>query len=367
MSKTLFSLSCALLSLSACAMESQQNYTVTLPVVEQHNNTTAYLIDWDSALKMDSMIVTDGVVKFEGHVDAPKMARFMINGSRGPVFVLEPGDIKIVKGERTGSPLNEKFQTYQNRITDISKTFKTLNRNDSADMVKARELRAEYDAVPAKAYAENKDNVLGLYFYMQDAYDKSLAVLESDMAANPVLASSKQVQALQNTLRVQAETGEGKHYKDFSVEYDGKTEKLSSYVKPGRYTIVDFWASWCGPCVRQLKVIKGLYAKYKDKGLDVVGVAVWDKPEDTLGAIKSHDLPWPCIINAQTIPTDLYGIQGIPCILLINPEGIIVSRDKQGDALVSDVDAAMASYQSAETSGVIPAAKVVPADSVNVK
>ena len=138
-------------------------------------------------------------------------------------------------------------------------------------------------------------------------------------------------------------------------------------MKPGRYTIVDFWASWCGPCVRQLKVIKELYAKYKDKGLDVVGVAVWDKPEDTEKAIKSHELPWPCIINAQTIPTDLYGIQGIPCILLINPDGIIVSRDKQGADLVKDVDDAMATYKAPEASAdakTVPMATIQPADTV---
>lgn len=345
-------------------MESQPNYTVSLKVADNYNNTTAYLIDWDAAQKMDSMIVTDGLVKFEGHVDTPKMARFMINGTRGPIFVLEPGNIEFVDGKLSGTPLNEKFQGYQNRMAEMSGLFKTYNQSDSTAKAKAMQLRDEYEALPAKAYAENKDNALGVFFYMQSAYEKPLAEMEADMAANPVLAASKQARALQNTLRVQAETGEGKHYKDFTVEYDGKTEKFSSYIKPGRYTIVDFWASWCGPCVRQLKVIKELYAKYKDKGLDVVGVAVWDKPEDTLEAIKSHGLQWPCIINAQTIPTDLYGIQGIPCILLINPEGIIVSRDKQGEELVNDVDNAMASFELPETSEASSAAVPAATDTV---
>lgn len=357
----------ALCALSACSMDAQPNYTVTCPAGADIDNTMAYLVNWDSAEKIDSVVVADGLIKFQGHVDAPMIGRLMINGARGPVFFLEEGNITIGQDKSlSGTPLNDKFAAYQKQMGDIVKAFNQLNRNDSTDMVKAKELEAEYYAIPSKAYTENKDNVLGLYFYMQGAYEKPLADLEADMAANPVLASSKQVQALMNTLRVQAETGEGKHYKDFSVEYDGKTEKLSTYVKPGRYTIVDFWASWCGPCVRQLKVIKELYAKYKDKGLDVVGVAVWDKPEDTVEAIKRHELQWPCIINAQTIPTDLYGIQGIPCILLINPEGVIVSRDKQGDALVSDVDAAMASYQPAETSGTVATAPVA-ADSIAAK
>lgn len=363
MSKTAFILSGALLVMSACAMEAQPNYTVTFPVGEEANNTMAYLVNWDSAQKIDSVVVADGVVKFEGHIDAPMIGRIMVGGARGPVFFIEKGNVTIDKNIPAGTPLNDKYTSYQNEMKEIVEAYKTIDRNDTTQTAKAKELETRYNGIPARAYSENKDNLLGLYMYMQGAYEKPLAEMEADMAANPVLAASKQAQALQNTLRVQAETGEGKHYKDFSVEYDGKTVKFSDYVKPGRYTIVDFWASWCGPCVRQLKVIKGLYAKYKDKGLDVVGVAVWDKPEDTLVAIKNHELPWPCIINAQTIPTDMYGIQGIPCILLINPEGIIVSRDKQGDALVNDVENAMASYQPADsTSASVPMTRIQPAD-----
>ena len=84
-------------------------------------------------------------------------------------------------------------------------------------------------------------------------------------------------------------------------------------------------------------MLKELYQKYKDKGLDVLGVAVWDKPEDTRAAISRHGLTWPCIIDAGTIPTDLYGISGIPCIMLIGPDGTILSRDKQDDELRADV------------------------------
>ena len=64
---------------------------------------------------------------------------------------------------------------------------------------------------------------------------------------------------------------------------------------------------------------------------------MWDEPADTERAIAKEEIPWECIINAQSLPTDLYGIVGIPCIILISPDGTILSRDKQSEELVADI------------------------------
>ena len=350
MSKISLILSGAVLALSACAMEPRPNYTVTAMLGSDYDNHMAYLVDFDNAEKIDSAIVTDGSVQFAGNIEEPRIARISVGGDRGPVIIIEEGEI-VLSDDRipSGTALNDKFREFNNKVSELTAEAHKLNRNDSVQEARYKELLTEYYALPAKAYEENRNNVFGLYMYLQDAIEKPLNQITADMTANPVLASSASLKSICRNKRIQLETGEGKHYKDFTVEYDGKTENFSSYVKPGRFTLVDFWASWCGPCVRQLKVIKELYARYKDRGLDVVGVAVWDKPEDTLEAIKKHDLPWPCIINAQTIPTDLYGIEGIPCIMLINPDGIIVSRGKQGTNLVNDVDTAIAEYEAARS------------------
>lgn len=355
MSKISLILSSAVLALSACAMETKPDYTVTAMIGREYDNHMAYLVDFDNAEKIDSAIVTDGSVQFAGHIDAPRIARISVGGDRGPVLIIEEGEI-AVSDDRipSGTVLNDKFREFNDKVSELSAEARKLNRNDSVQEARYKELLTEYQALPAKTYEENRDNVFGLYMYLQDAIEKPLNQITADMTANPILASSASLKSICKNKRIQLETGEGKHYKDFTVEYDGKTENFSSYIRPDRYTLVDFWASWCGPCVRQLKVIKELYARYKDRGLDVVGVAVWDKPVDTLEAIKKHDLPWPCIINAQTIPTDLYGIEGIPCIMLINPDGIIVSRGKQGAALVNDVDTAMAEYEAARSQAQSP-------------
>lgn len=127
-------------------------------------------------------------------------------------------------------------------------------------------------------------------------------------------------------------------FTDFTIEQpDGTKASLSDYVGKGRYVLVDFWASWCTPCRAEIPNIKELYDKYHDQGLDVLGVAVWDKVEDTQKAIEDMGIVWPQIINAQQIPTDLYSIRGIPHIILFAPDGTIVARDLRDEAMKEKV------------------------------
>lgn len=346
MTKFSIFLSAGVLAMSACAIEAQPNYTVNVSVDPSTENTMAYLLNWDSDTKIDSVIVSGSTASFKGNVTDPFLGRVIVNGSRGPIFIVEPGTINIdTNGKATGTTLNEKMQSYYTKAGELEAQYKALNLNDSVQKATADSIVEVFQKLPETACAENAGNPVGLFWFLQGAYEMGLPELDAAIAKTPALGESKRVQSLRNALLAKAETAEGKHYKDFAVTYDGKTEKLSDYVKPGRYTLVDFWASWCGPCIRQTKVIKELYNKYKDKGLDVVGVAVWDEVPNTLAAIKSHGLDWPCILNAQTIPTDLYGISGIPCIILINPEGIIVSRDKQSQELIDAVDNAMSTFE----------------------
>lgn len=348
-------LSGGVLALSACSIEAQPNYTVNIPVDPSMNNTMAYLIDWDSSQKLDSAIVTNSAVTFKGNASDPFLGRVIVNGNRGPIFIIEKGTVTLDSaGNATGTPLNDKMQSYIDRMGRLEADYKALNMTDSLQKAAGDSILGVYQTIPATAFAENAGSPIGLFWFLQGAYEMGLSEIDAAIAKTPSLGESKRVQSLRNALLAKTETSEGRHYKDFEVTYDGKVEKLSDYVKPGRYTIVDFWASWCGPCIRQAKVIKGLYNKYKDKGLDVVGVAVWDEVPNTLAAIKSHGLDWPCILNAQTVPTDLYGISGIPCILLINPDGIIVSRDKQGQELIDAVDKAMSEFEMPKTEASLP-------------
>ncbi len=328
----------AAVALTACAgaAASDGGYTLTLPLSPEDDDATVFIVNYDNGAKIDSVTVEDGRAVFKGSVDEPVMARLTMDGQRMGTFILENGDLTMVPQKGISSPLNDKLTAIQQELSAIVQQYRALP-DDSASMARGAELEKQYNDIVEKTIVENAGNPVGYYFFMNKAYEYSLPELKDALEKYPAFKKYERVNKLVEAAESKARTQPGNKFVDFEIANDSTVQRLSDYVGKGKYVLVDFWASWCGPCIRETKVIKEILQEYGPKGLQVLGVAVWDEPQNTLDAIEKHQLPWPQILNAQTVPTDLYGISGIPCIILFGPDGTIISRDKQDAELKADV------------------------------
>lgn len=134
-----------------------------------------------------------------------------------------------------------------------------------------------------------------------------------------------------------AQTGE--KYKDFALpNQDGKEVKLSQTVAANKYTLLDFWASWCGPCMREVPHLKEAYAKYHDKGFEIFAVSYDSDAMAWMGAVKKNEMNWIHVssVNGWECPTQaLYNVRSIPRNFLIDANGTIVAENLRGDDLTA--------------------------------
>jgi thiol-disulfide isomerase/thioredoxin len=120
--------------------------------------------------------------------------------------------------------------------------------------------------------------------------------------------------------------------------------RLSDFVGQGKYILVDFWASWCGPCRGEVPNLKAVYDEFGGDDFEIVSVAVWDKAEDAFDAIEEEGMNWTqivCSAKTNQIPTQVYGIEGIPYIILIDPDGKVIGEDLRGKQIRKAVKKAL--------------------------
>ena len=241
-----------------------------------------------------------------------------------------------------------KMEAFENRFNEGAAAIKedaALTAEQQTEQISALsdKLIGELKDFCLKTIRKNNDNELGLeafknvqFLLDEDELEKTVSSLGASIKDNPAI---KQVN---ESLQAKKATKAGQPFVDFTIVQDPEnpetsTVKFSDYAGKGKYLLVDFWASWCGPCKAEIPNIKAVYEKYAGEDFDVLSVAVWDKPEASVKAAEDLGITWNQIINAQQVPTDLYGIEGIPHIMLVGPDGIILNRNLRGDLIEANV------------------------------
>ena len=135
----------------------------------------------------------------------------------------------------------------------------------------------------------------------------------------------------------QNEIKEGEMFRDFTVQQDpsdpNSKASLSDYVGKGKWVVADFWASWCGWCIKEIPYLKSINNDFPKDKVIVLSIAINDRPEDTRAAAAKHGVNWAQIINTKDVAVKLYGIRGIPYTVVFNPQGRVAAIGLRGENL----------------------------------
>ena len=322
-----------------------QSYTIqgTVPVSE--NGKTVYMTEYEHNTILDSAVVHDG--KFTFTRTDSGIRRMEIFGTHlFANLIAESGTITVDLNNRkavSGTPLNDSLSGL---LTRREQHYDTVDRL-WADSTLTREEKQrqgklyseQYTSRTIATYRANRNNFMGAYALMDIAYDlepeRYIALYNE---SGETVRNYGPLKDYRKAKESELMTSPGKPFVDFEgTDSTGRAVKLSDYVGRGKYVLVDFWASWCGPCRQETPVVAQAYEKYKDKGLEVVGLFVWDKPKNLAPAMSDLKITWPQIIDSNDTVRELYGVNGIPHIMLIGPDGTILARDLRGERIEQEI------------------------------
>ncbi len=322
------------------------------------DQVTVFVLDYNINEPIE---ITDGTFIYELATNPAVVATFscMMDGKRisqalipdgsnlSLVFSPEGATLKSSNKKSINYRMLEVDQVYQ-EMADFASRYLSMQRDgapkEQLDSIAElrRPISDKLQALYREDLEKHKDNYLsvkGLVGLQGDLTDEQKDSLIHTLDSTVI--QTARIQMILKDIQGRLRSKEGMPFVDFSVDADNGTVRLSDYIGKGKYVLVDFWASWCQPCIVEMPQLQEVYNRFNGTDFTILGVAVSDKPEDSRAAIRKHALPWEQILGTGNVAMDAYGINGIPHVILFGPDGTILKRDLRGGQIGEAVKEAL--------------------------
>ncbi len=319
MKKNLFLLIIAIVAIS-CTQRDENNLYLT-GTVEGVESGTVYLQKFrnKSFFVIDSTEISNGEFSFTKNVELPEIYGLSLDNKRSFLLFLD---------ENPTTVLLDSSSYYRNTIVEGS---------DLHDLYV--EYRSDRDTEIESFIRQHPASLVSAYALYRDySYRLSPEEIRSNIdLLDPSLRSTPYVETLEELIPALEGVAVGNQAPDFTADdIEGNSVKFSDHIGESKYVLLDFWASWCGPCRRENPNIVRAYEEYKDKGFDVFAVSLDSNRDGWVTAIEKDRLNWTNVSDLllwDSEPAKLYGVRAIPSNFLIDENGTIVARNLKGEDL----------------------------------